>query len=49
VMGLPGKVRRTLTEDERQGLRVYTNNYLEYKETYLEETAQAPAGPTRRT
>ena len=35
VMGLPGKVRRPITEEERQGLRAYAQNYFEYKETYL--------------
>ena len=48
VMGLPAKVRRPLTDEELQGLRVYANNYLEYKETYLEETALPQSGPTRR-
>src|SRR5262245_51580338 len=37
VMGVPGKVRRPITEEERQGLRTYANNYVEYKETYLAE------------
>src|SRR4051812_34767289 len=37
VMGLPGKVRRSITEEERAGLRVYAQNYYEYKETYLAE------------
>ena len=37
VMGLPGKVRRPITEEERQGLRQYAQNYFEYKETYLAE------------
>ncbi len=48
VMGLPAKVRRSVTEEERAGLRVYANNYLEYKETYLLETAPALPGPTTR-
>jgi carbonic anhydrase/acetyltransferase-like protein (isoleucine patch superfamily) len=48
VMGLPAKVRRPITDEERAGLRHYANNYLEYKETYLEETAPQP-GPSRRT
>jgi carbonic anhydrase/acetyltransferase-like protein (isoleucine patch superfamily) len=48
VMGLPGKVRRPLTEEERAGLRVYAQNYLEYKETYLQETAPPLPGPTTR-
>src|SRR5207253_2955156 len=37
VMGLPGKVRRPITEEERQGLRAYAQNYFEYKQTYLAE------------
>ena len=37
VMGLPAKVRRPITEEERQGLRAYAQNYYEYKETYLSE------------
>ena len=37
VMGLPGKVRRPITEEERESLRVYAQNYYEYKETYLAE------------
>jgi carbonic anhydrase/acetyltransferase-like protein (isoleucine patch superfamily) len=46
VMGLPARVLRPLTEEERAGLRQYANNYLEYKETYLEETAGPNPGPT---
>jgi carbonic anhydrase/acetyltransferase-like protein (isoleucine patch superfamily) len=38
VMGVPGKVRRPVTKEEREGLRRYANNYYEYKEIYLEET-----------
>jgi len=38
VMGLPGKVRRPITEEERTGLRTYAQNYYEYKETYLSES-----------
>ncbi|HUG53559.1 MAG TPA: gamma carbonic anhydrase family protein [Vicinamibacteria bacterium] len=41
VMGLPAKVRRPVTAEEREGLRVYSQNYFEYKETYLAE-AEAP-------
>ena len=37
VMGVPGKVRRPITEEEREGLRRYAANYVEYKETYLAE------------
>ena len=37
VMGLPGKVRRPLTDDERASIRVYSQSYFEYKETYLAE------------
>lgn len=38
VMGQPAKVRRPLTEVEIGSLRRYSDNYYEYKETYLEET-----------
>jgi carbonic anhydrase/acetyltransferase-like protein (isoleucine patch superfamily) len=37
VMGLPAKVRREITAEEREGLRRYAQNYFEYKETYLAE------------
>jgi carbonic anhydrase/acetyltransferase-like protein (isoleucine patch superfamily) len=40
VMGVPGKVRRAVTEEERQGLRQYAASYFEYKEAYLAETAR---------
>jgi carbonic anhydrase/acetyltransferase-like protein (isoleucine patch superfamily) len=38
VMGVPGKVRRPITEEERAGLRRYAENYYEYKEIYLAES-----------
>ena len=38
VMGVPGKVRRPLTEAEKQSIRRSRENYYEYKETYLSET-----------
>ena len=41
VMGLPGKVRRPITDEEKDGLRVYAQNYFEYKETYLAEAEGA--------
>jgi carbonic anhydrase/acetyltransferase-like protein (isoleucine patch superfamily) len=37
VMGFPAKVRRTLSDAEKAGLRVYAQHYFEYKNTYLEE------------
>jgi carbonic anhydrase/acetyltransferase-like protein (isoleucine patch superfamily) len=37
VMGVPAKVRRPVTDEEREGLRKYAANYFEYKESYLEE------------
>lgn len=42
VMGVPAKVRRAVSEEERAGLGSYARNYLGYKETYraeAEETA----------
>jgi carbonic anhydrase/acetyltransferase-like protein (isoleucine patch superfamily) len=41
VMGVPGKVRRAISAEERQGLRRYADNYYEYKETYLAEVEAA--------
>jgi carbonic anhydrase/acetyltransferase-like protein (isoleucine patch superfamily) len=38
VMGVPGKVRRPLTEDEKQSIRRYATNYYGYKETYLADS-----------
>ena len=40
VMGVPGKVRRSLTPEELQLLRASAQNYYEYKEIYLAEQAQ---------
>jgi len=37
VMGLPAKVRRPLTDEERASIDTYANNYFEYKESYLAE------------
>jgi carbonic anhydrase/acetyltransferase-like protein (isoleucine patch superfamily) len=37
VMGVPGKVLRETTGEEREGLRRYSANYHEYKESYLAE------------
>ena len=38
VVGVPGKVLRLVSEDERAGLRRYAEHYYEYKETYLAES-----------
>jgi carbonic anhydrase/acetyltransferase-like protein (isoleucine patch superfamily) len=37
VMGSPGKVRRKLTEEDRESILKYARNYLGYKEQYLKE------------
>jgi carbonic anhydrase/acetyltransferase-like protein (isoleucine patch superfamily) len=37
VIGTPGRVLRQVTEEERDGLRKYAQNYFDYKETYLAE------------
>jgi carbonic anhydrase/acetyltransferase-like protein (isoleucine patch superfamily) len=42
VMGMPAKIRRDLSDAELQGLRRYAENYYEYKEIYLAETATQP-------
>ena len=36
-MGLPGKFRRKLSEEDQQSIRRYATNYLGYKENYLNE------------
>ncbi|MBC7924394.1 MAG: gamma carbonic anhydrase family protein [Bryobacteraceae bacterium] len=37
VMGVPGKVRRELTEEERERFRENAQNYVKYRQTYREE------------
>ena len=36
-MGVPGKVRGQLDEEQQQSILRYAKNYLGYKETYLAE------------
>jgi gamma-carbonic anhydrase len=38
-MGHPGKVRRELTPDDQEAIDGYAQRYLEYKETYRNETS----------
>ncbi|HUB20654.1 MAG TPA: gamma carbonic anhydrase family protein [Acidobacteriaceae bacterium] len=42
VAGVPGKVRRDLTSDDREEILHYARNYLDYKNIYLEETKPVP-------
>jgi carbonic anhydrase/acetyltransferase-like protein (isoleucine patch superfamily) len=37
VAGVPGKVRRELTSDDRDEILKYARNYLDYTKIYLEE------------
>jgi len=37
VAGVPGKVRRELTSDDRELILKYARNYLDYTKIYLEE------------
>jgi len=37
VAGVPGRVRRTLGEDDRKLIRMYAQNYLDYTKIYLAE------------
>jgi carbonic anhydrase/acetyltransferase-like protein (isoleucine patch superfamily) len=39
-MGVPGKFRKKLGEEDLQGILRYAKNYLEYKEQYMRENAQ---------
>ncbi len=38
VTGVPGKIRRTLGDEDRKLILMYANNYLDYTKIYLEET-----------
>jgi len=38
VAGVPGKVRRTLGDEDQKLIRMYAQNYLDYTKIYLEET-----------
>jgi len=38
VMGVPGKVKRTLGDEDRKLILKYAQNYLDYTKMYLEET-----------
>ncbi len=38
VMGVPGKVRKQLSDEDQETILRYGRNYLGYKETYLAET-----------
>jgi carbonic anhydrase/acetyltransferase-like protein (isoleucine patch superfamily) len=40
VMGVPGKVRRPCTDEEKASIRTYASNYYSYKETYLAEVGK---------
>jgi len=40
VMGAPAKVKREVTEEERAGLRRYTENYVRYKDEYRAEAGE---------
>ena len=40
VAGVPGKVKRQLTEDDQQAILMYANNYLDYTKIYKQETGR---------
>ena len=42
VAGVPGKVRRELSDDERKMILQYAKNYLDYVAIYLEEQKNWP-------
>ena len=44
VAGVPGKVRRTLTEADRELILKYARNYLDYTAIYLAENG-LPSAP----
>ena len=40
MAGVPGKVRRELGEKDREMIRAYARNYLDYTAVYLAETGE---------
>ncbi|MGC2636476.1 MAG: gamma carbonic anhydrase family protein [Acidobacteriaceae bacterium] len=44
VAGVPGKVRRDLTSDDREDILMYARNYLDYVKIYLAEPRDEGAG-----
>jgi carbonic anhydrase/acetyltransferase-like protein (isoleucine patch superfamily) len=38
-MGVPGRFRKKLADQDQESILRYAKNYLEYKEQYLKETA----------
>lgn len=48
VAGVPGKVRRDLTSDDREEILHYARNYLDYVKLYLEEQKSAEPAASRR-
>ncbi len=42
VAGVPGKIRRDLTSEDREDILMYARNYLDYTKIYLEESRPAP-------
>jgi len=40
VMGSPGKVKRSLTEDDQASIDRYAQRYVEYKDIYRQEVAE---------
>ena len=44
VAGVPGKVRRSVSEQDRELIRQYARNYLDYVALYMEELRRGAAG-----
>lgn len=45
VMGSPGKVKRALTDADRQSIAAYAERYVSYQKIYKEEIAKQNASP----
>jgi carbonic anhydrase/acetyltransferase-like protein (isoleucine patch superfamily) len=43
-MGHPGKLRRTLTPEELEGIDAYAARYVEYAQTYRDEASTSEKG-----
>jgi carbonic anhydrase/acetyltransferase-like protein (isoleucine patch superfamily) len=48
VAGVPGKVRRTLGDEDRKLILMYAQNYLDYTAIYLNETQDTKSATVRQ-
>ena len=44
VIGVPGRIRRSVTSEDFAMIQIYANNYLDYTAQYLRESSREQAG-----